>query len=58
MLIRMNSGTAGVHDAAAARTEMFEKYDALQDSSFELSKARIGLLRATGELESWVEQSK
>jgi outer membrane protein TolC len=58
VLIRMNSGTAGVHDAASARTEMSEKYNALQDSSFELSKARIALLRATGELESWVEQSK
>ena len=58
VLIRMNSGTAGVHDAASARTEMFEKYNALQDSSFELSKARIGLLRASGELESWVEQGK
>ena len=58
VLIRMNSGTAGVHDAASARTEMFEKYNALEDSSFELSKARIGLLRATGELESWVEQRK
>lgn len=58
VLIRMNSGTAGVHDAAFARTEMFEKYNALQDASFELSKARIGLLRATGRLESWVEQSK
>ncbi|MBV9182594.1 MAG: TolC family protein [Acidobacteria bacterium] len=58
LVIRMNSGSAGVHDAALARTEMFEKYNALQDAGFELSKARIGLLRTTGELESWVEQSK
>jgi outer membrane protein TolC len=58
VLIRMNSGTAGVHDAALARTDMFEKYNALQDANFELSKAHIGLLRASGELESWVEQTK
>jgi outer membrane protein TolC len=56
--IRMNSGTATMHDAADARTEMFEKYNSLQDANFELLKAQVGLLRATGDLESWVEQSK
>ena len=55
---RVNSGTATVHDAANAHTEMYEKYNALQDSNFELLRARIGLLRATGELESWIEQGK
>lgn len=53
--IRMNSGTATIHDDADARTDMYEKYDSLQDSNFELRKAQVGLLRATGELESWVE---
>ncbi len=56
--IRVNAGTANVHDAANARTEMAEKYNALQDASFQLVRARIALLRATGELESWVQQTK
>src|ERR1041384_188434 len=56
--IRTNSGIATVHDAANARTEMFEKYDALQDANFELLHARVSLMRATGELESWVNQGK
>ena len=56
--IRMNSGNATVHDAANARIQSAAKYDALQDADFQLLRARIGLLRVTGELESWVEQSK
>ena len=53
--IKMNAGTSSVHDAANARTEMTEKYAALQDANFQLLRARIGLLRATGELDSWAE---
>jgi outer membrane protein TolC len=53
--IKMNAGTASVHDAANARTGMTEKYSALQDATFQLLRARIGLLRATGELEAWAE---
>jgi outer membrane protein TolC len=53
--IKMNAGTANVHDAANARMEMTEKYSALQDSNFQLTRAKIGLLRATGELEAWAE---
>jgi outer membrane protein TolC len=56
--IRMNAGTASVHDAANARMEMTEKYSALQDANFQLARAKIGLLRATGELEAWAEQTK
>lgn len=55
--VRMTSGTASIDDGANAKTESFEKYNALQDANFELLRARIGLLRATGELESWVDQS-
>jgi outer membrane protein TolC len=53
--IKVNAGTASVHDAANARTEVTEKYSALQDANFQLLRAKIGLLRATGELESWAE---
>jgi outer membrane protein TolC len=56
--VRMNSGTATVHDAANARAEMSAKYGALQDTNFQLLRARIALLRSAGELESWVEQGK
>jgi outer membrane protein TolC len=56
--IRMNSGTATIDEGALARADMSEKYDALQDVNFELLRARISLLRATGELQSWVDQGK
>jgi outer membrane protein len=56
--IRMNSGNATVHDAANARLELAAKYDALQDANFELLRAQIGLLRVTGGLGVWVEQSR
>ncbi len=56
--VRMNAGTATVRDGAGAQTEMSEKYNALEDANFELLRARIGLLRAAGELESWAEQGK
>src|SRR5207237_115250 len=36
--VRMNSGTATVHDAADARTNMFEKYNALQDANLQLQR--------------------
>src|SRR5215469_16218909 len=56
--IRMNSGNATIHDAANARIQSAAKYAALEDADFQLLRARIGLLRVTGELEGWVEQSK
>jgi outer membrane protein TolC len=56
--IRMNSGGATVHDAADARTQMSEKYNALQDANFQLLRGRIALMRLKGELESWAEQTK
>jgi outer membrane protein TolC len=56
--IRINSGGATVHDAANARTQASDKYNALQDANFQLLRARIALMRLKGELESWAEQSK
>lgn len=56
--VRMNAGTATVHDAANARAEMSAKYSALQDANFQLLRARVALLRATGELEAWVDQGR
>ena len=54
--IRMNSGSAGIHDEADARTDLAEKFGSLEDAKFQLQRARIGLLRATGDLESWTEK--
>lgn len=56
--IRMNSGTATINEGANARAELSEKYNALEDANFELLRARISLMRVTGELESWVDQGK
>jgi outer membrane protein TolC len=56
--IQVKSGTATMDDEAKARADLAEKYNGLQDSNFELTRARINLMRVTGELESWVNQSK
>lgn len=51
---RMDAGTATVKDLADSRGQATERYIALQDTTFELERARIGLLRSTGELEKWI----
>ena len=56
--IRLDSGSATIHDEDQARTLTQERYDALQDANFQLERARIMLLRATGDLASWAEVSK
>jgi outer membrane protein TolC len=56
--IKMDAGTATLHEAVDARTQTAERYDTLQDADFQLERARISLLRATGELESWAETAK
>jgi outer membrane protein TolC len=54
--IRVNSGTANIHDQADARTNVAEKFQSLEDAKFQLLRVRVGLLRATGELEAWAQQ--
>lgn len=56
--VRLSAGSATIPDAANARTEMFEKYNAAQNADFALMRARIGLLRLTGDLESWVRNGQ
>jgi outer membrane protein len=58
MQIKVNSGTATLTEGDQARAELSAKYNALQDANFELVRARVGLLRETGELQSWVDQGK
>src|SRR5713101_1774833 len=52
--VRVDAGTATVHDAEDARNQADERFNALQDANFQLERARIILLRATGVLETWV----
>jgi outer membrane protein TolC len=52
--VRLDAGTANLHDAEAAHNELNERFNALQDTGFELERARVGLLRATGQMETWV----
>jgi hypothetical protein len=54
----VDSGSATLHELDDARGQANEHYDALQDTNFELQRARISLLRATGELEAWVGVGK
>jgi outer membrane protein TolC len=52
--VRVDAGSATIHDLQDARDQANERYNVLQDSSFELERAQIALLRATGELANWV----
>lgn len=52
--IRVDAGTATLHDEDDARGQANEKFSSLQDTKFELERARITLLRATGDLAAWV----
>ena len=58
MQIKIKSGTATLNEGDQARADLSAKYNALQDANFELVRARVGLLRATGELQSWLDQGK
>jgi outer membrane protein TolC len=51
--IRSNAGSASWHDVEDARTQVYTLYGQLQDANFELERARVTLLRATGGLEAW-----
>lgn len=50
---RMDAGTANLHDLDAARSQASERFIALQDVTFDLQRAQLGLLRSTGDLEKW-----
>ena len=50
---RMDAGTANLHDLDDARSQASERFIALQDVTFELQRAQLGLLRSTGDLEKW-----
>jgi outer membrane protein TolC len=51
--VRLDSGTATIHDEDQARTQAAERYDSLQDANFQLERAQVLLLRMTGDLAGW-----
>jgi outer membrane protein TolC len=56
--VRVDASSATLHDAEDARIQANERYNQLQDANFDLIRGRIELLRATSDLEAWVEGAK
>ena len=54
---RLNAGTGALREVVDARGQASERYLIFQDSDFEYQRARVSLLRATGELEKWALQN-
>lgn len=50
---RISAGTANLHDLDDARSQVSERFITLQDVTFDLQRAQLGLLRSTGDLEKW-----
>jgi hypothetical protein len=50
---KVEAGTASLRDEQAARVAENERYAAFLGASFELDRAQMQLLRATGDLEKW-----
>jgi outer membrane protein TolC len=54
---RVDAGTATIKDLGESQAQASERYLALQDTTFELQRAQVGLMRSTGELEKWIKGS-
>ena len=54
---RLDAGTGALRDVVDARGQASERYLLFQDSDFEYQRARVSLLRVTGELEKWALQN-
>jgi outer membrane protein TolC len=50
---KVQSNTGSFHELEDARTQARERRNVLMDVDLQLSRARVSLLRATGELEKW-----
>ncbi|HEV2399060.1 MAG TPA: TolC family protein [Candidatus Sulfotelmatobacter sp.] len=50
---RIDAGTANLHDLEDTRMQLNERSMALQDVTFDLQRAQLGLMRTTGDLEKW-----
>jgi outer membrane protein TolC len=51
--VRLDAGQATLKDQQQAQLDENDKYSALLDSTFELEKAQMQLLKQTGDLETW-----
>jgi outer membrane protein len=56
--VKVDAGQATLKDQQQAQLDENDKYSALLDTTFELEKAQMQLLRQTGELETWALSSK
>jgi outer membrane protein TolC len=54
---RLDAGTGALREMVDARAQASEHYFLFQDSIFEYQRARVSLLRLTGELEKWALQN-
>lgn len=54
---RSETQTGTLHELAEARAQTSEKYLAYQDAEFEYQRARLNLLRATGDLDKWAYEA-
>jgi outer membrane protein TolC len=50
---KIDSNTGTLHELSDAREQASERFLLFQDADFEYQRARLNLLRATGELEGW-----
>jgi outer membrane protein TolC len=50
---RIDAKTGTLHELADARVQAAERFLLFQDADFEYQRARMSLLRATGDLEQW-----
>ena len=50
---RIDAGIANLHDLEDARSQLSERFITLQDVTFDLQRAQLGLMRSTGDLEKW-----
>jgi outer membrane protein TolC len=56
--VQLQSGNGTLREEQDARSKMEQTYDALIDANFALDRARVQLLRNTGELEQWARSGK
>ena len=56
--VRLKAETGTLREEQDARGKVEQSYDSLIDANFALDKARVQLLRATGELEQWARSGK
>ena len=56
--IRIQSSTATFHELEDARTQARERRDQFLDADMRLKRAKVGLMRSTGALETWALGTK